>query len=87
METSRNISYYRLVNGEIYNSACPFVGPDGKLFLRPHLEPEREVCIEYREQSQRDTVYERWTLGSVILVPLKHLIMPTNYSKIHKREV
>jgi len=57
------------------------LGPDSKLFLRPQNAPDSEVCVEYKEQIQRDVVNKVWTFWSVIFVPLKHSNMSTNFSK------
>jgi hypothetical protein len=61
------------------------LGPDGKLFLRPQLALDSEVCVEYKEQIQRDIVNKSWTLWYVIFIPLKHLNVSTNCSKIPQK--
>jgi hypothetical protein len=81
----KNISYYRLVNGEIYNSHVRLLGPGGKLFLRPQLAPDNEVYFEYKEQIQLDIVNKCWTLWSVIFIPLKLFNMSTSFSKIQQK--
>jgi hypothetical protein len=83
--TSKNISYCHFVNCVIYNSHVRLLGSDGKLSLRPQLAPDSEVLVEYKEQIQQDTVKKRWTLWSVIFVPLKHFNMSTNFSKIPQK--